>query len=59
MPPQNPLTRMAEVAAGLRKLAADLEAADIDPINLRHWASELDAARGELEASETRSIAER
>ena len=49
MPPQNPLTRITEVAVGLRMLADDLERSDIDPVNLRHWAGELESARSDLE----------
>jgi hypothetical protein len=51
MPPQHPLTRLVEVAIGLRALADDLEESGIDPVNLRYWAAELDAARAELEAA--------
>ncbi len=42
MPPQNPLTRLQQVAADVGRFADALEAnTDLDPRLLRHWQAEL------------------
>lgn len=49
MPPPHPVNRLAEVAAGLRALAAELEAINgYAPSNLLWWAGEIEAAIAEL-----------
>jgi hypothetical protein len=51
MPAPHPVVRLAQVAVGLRALAAELE--DIDgqpPPNILWWASEIDEVIAELRA---------
>jgi hypothetical protein len=51
VPPPHPILRLAEVATGLRALAAELEEIDGEPPrNILWWASEIDAAITDLRA---------
>jgi hypothetical protein len=48
--PQNPLTRLQQIAIDLGRLAEALEhESDIDAHNLRHWSHELTKIRSEVE----------
>jgi hypothetical protein len=50
VPPQNPLTRLEQVAADLGRFAEALEATtDIDAKVLRYWQAELRAIATELQ----------
>jgi hypothetical protein len=49
VPPQNPLTRLQAVAAGLAALADALEEEGVDPKNLRYWVRELTAVHEGIE----------
>lgn len=52
VPIPHPLNRLAEVAAGMRALAAELERIQGEPpVNILWWAGEIEAAVEELQAS--------
>lgn len=52
MPPQNPVTRLRQVASDLNRFADELDAGtDLDPTVLRYWHAQLLAISAELERS--------
>ena len=55
MPPQNPVTRLRQVAIDLNRFADELDAdTDLDPAALRHWHAQLLEISVELERSSSR-----